>query len=114
MTSIKELEQLRDTSNRRWRSIFVFLTVAVCLVIAGIMGFRTDLDTKVNEIVADGLISLAMFLSISYVAGSSLDYSGVLARFGSRPGVGRGMRPPPADAYAEQFVEPDQFRGGQG
>lgn len=90
-----------DAVNRTRRSIFVFAMCASCLTIATVMGFRTDLITRVNEIVADGLISLAMFLAISYVAGSSIDYSGVLTRFGG----GRNFQRPRGD---------DDFKGGDG
>lgn len=106
-----------EVVNRNRRARFVFITVAGCLITATIMGFRTDLVTKVNELVADGLISLAMFLSISYVAGSSLDYSGVLTRF-----AGRNTQPQDrwGDGYGPSrwsngYAAPDDgFRGGMG
>ncbi|MBS3648877.1 hypothetical protein KEU06_09685 [Pseudaminobacter sp. 19-2017] len=92
----------KDIVNRTRRALFVFITVAFCLTVVTVMGFNPELTGKVSEVVADGLLSLAMFLSISYVAGSTIDYSGVLARF-AQP---RRMALPTS--------EPEEFKGGVG
>lgn len=64
------------------KNSFVFVVVAFSLTIATIMGFDQGLTTKVAEIVADGLISLALFSVVSYLASYSVDYSGLLTKVG--------------------------------
>lgn len=66
--------------SRKRRAWFTFCTVGACITMAFSLAIR-DVDTKVAQIVADGLISLAMWLSIAYVGASSVDYSSVLSRF---------------------------------
>lgn len=66
------------------KSLFVFITIGFCLIVAAYMAFDPELTTKVAEIVADGFISLAMFLAVSFLASSSVDYSGILHKIGGR------------------------------
>lgn len=76
-----------ETPKSQWsKSIFVFVVVAFCLVTSAMMGFDQTLDTKVSEIVADGLISLAMFVAVSFLAAQTIDYSGVMGKLGNRLG----------------------------
>lgn len=86
------------------KNTFVFITIAFCLGVATFMGFDQSLTTKVAEIVADGLISLALFVAVSFLASYSLDYSGVLGKIGSRVSA-RAMAP---EAVQYQSVEPTQ------
>lgn len=74
-----------EEQKTQWgKNAFVFIVIAFCLAIAAIMGFDQGLTTKVSEIVADGLISLALFVAVSYLASYSVDYSGVLNKIGTR------------------------------
>lgn len=96
------------------KTTFVFVVMAFCLIVSTYMGFDTQLTGKVSEIVADGLISLASFLAVSYLASSSVDYSGVLHKIGGRLG-GRVVAPvapdvPPSPGYVAvnpQYVDPN-------
>lgn len=76
------------------KNLFVFVIVAFCLVVATAMGFDQSLTTKVAEIVADGLISLALFTTVSFLASHAIDYSGILTKVGNRMG-GRVVAPQP-------------------
>lgn len=84
-----------ESPKGQWsKSVFVFATVAFCLGVSAKMGFDQTLTTKVSEIVSDGLISLAMFVSVSFLAAQTVDMSGVLSKVGNRL-AGRGIMPPP-------------------
>lgn len=85
------------------KGVFVFATVAFCLVVASMMGFDQDLKTKVSETVADGLISLAMFVAISYLAAQTVDTSGILNKVASR------VSPIQAAAMQAQPAQPPQM-----
>lgn len=75
------------------KNVFVFIVVAFSLSVATIMGFDQNLKTKVAEIVADGLISLALFSVVSYLASYSVDYSGLLTKVGRFGGHNGGNSP---------------------
>lgn len=73
----------QEPVSRIRRSLFVFTTVGFCL--GGALYLATsEKEGKVTEIVADGFITISLALSVSYVAGTSIDYSGVLSRLGGR------------------------------
>jgi hypothetical protein len=92
-----------ESPKTQWsKSIFVFGVVAFCLVVSAMMGFDQTLRTKVSEIVADGLISLAMFVSVSFLAAQTIDYSGVMTKVGNR----LGGRPMPVEPKYEA-VDPE-------
>lgn len=86
------------------KSIFVFAVVAFCLGVSARMGFDQTLTTKVSEIVADGLISLAMFVAVSFLAAQTVDMSGVLTKVGDRLGKRGVTTPPPVPLY--ETVDP--------
>lgn len=90
-----------ETKTPYGKNLFVFVVVAFSLSTATAMGFDQTLTTKVAEIVADGLITLAMFVTISFLASYSVDYSGVLTKVGGRVGA---LVTPPASHYTT--VEP--------
>lgn len=76
----------QEPVSRLRRSLFVFAVTFFCLNGALYLAI-SEKDGKVAEIVADGFITIPLALSISYVAGTSIDYSGVLNRIGG----GRGL-----------------------
>lgn len=99
-----------DTQKSFWsKSIFVFATVAFCLGVAARMGFDQTLTSRVSEIVADGLISLSMFVAISYLAAQAVDPSVVSAIMGRR-----GKKVPDVAASTYQTVDPSEFTDGPG
>lgn len=79
-----------ETGNSKGSNIakiaFVYGVVFFCLGVAALMGFDSELTSKVSETVADGLISLAMFVSVSYLATHSVDTSGILNKVAARIG----------------------------
>jgi len=70
--------------NQIAKGVFVFSTVAFCLYVSSRMGSDPNVKGKVSEIVADGLITLAMFVAISYLAAQTVDTSGILNKVASR------------------------------
>ena len=93
-----------EEQKTQWtKNIFVFGTVGFCLAVTARMGFDQTLTTKMSEIVADGLISLAMFVSVSYLAAQTVDYSGVLSKVGNRLG---GRSVPVAQPVQMQTIDP--------
>lgn len=97
-----------DTQKGFWsKSFFVFATVAFCLGVAARMGFDQTLTSRVSEIVSDGLISLAMFVSISFLAAQAVDPS-VVSSILNR----RGKKMPESTPY--QTVDPSEYTDGPG
>ena len=91
----------QEPVSRIRRSLFVFSVVGFCL--GGSLHLAiAEKEGKVTEIVADGFITIALALSISYVAGTSIDYSGVLARIG-----GKGLSVTPGAETAAR-AEPEK------
>lgn len=90
------------------KGFFVFAVVAFCLVVSAMMGFDQNLKTKVSETVADGLISLAMFVAISYLAAQSVDTSGILSKVTGRLSPSQVMAIPPIVTPSAP-IQPPQF-----
>lgn len=81
-------EETAKTQKLHWtKVIFVFGTVSFCLVVSTMMGFDPAITSKVAEIVADGFISLALFVSVTFLAAETVDRSEILKRIASRTGV---------------------------
>lgn len=94
-----------ETQKGFWiKSIFVFATVAFCLVVSAKMGFDQGLTTRVSEIVADGFISLAMFVSIAFLAAQAVDPSMISKLIGRR-----GSKAPPMEVPNYQSVDPSEY-----
>ena len=60
--------------SRLRRAIFTYVTVAACITLSYLLAMK-GADTKVAQVVADGLITLAMWLALAYVGASAIDYS---------------------------------------
>lgn len=87
--------------------IFVFAVVGFCLITASRMAFDPTLTSKVSEIVADGFISIALFVSVSLLAAQTVDMSGVLTKVGSRFG-GKPVSPVPSyETVDPRIMEPE-------
>jgi hypothetical protein len=95
-----------DTGNSKASHIakiaFVYGVVFFCLGVAALMGFDVSLTGKVADTVADGLISLAMFVSVSYLATHTVDTSGILNKVASRIGGRTPLPAPLPDASTTQ------------
>jgi hypothetical protein len=110
-----------DDGNQKhqWKkTIFSVGLVSFCLGTATKMGFDPTLTTKVSEIVADGLITTAMFCAVSFLAADSVDTSGILHKIGRRMGgrvVADPPPPPPEPVYRavdpNDYVDPSEAKG---
>lgn len=102
--------------SRLRRALFVFSVVGFTLG-GSLYLAMSEKEGKVTEIVADGFITISLALSVSYVAGTSIDYSGVLSRIGGRGlAVAQPQPTPPAtdpdDApEPKQKVDPEDAKG---
>lgn len=102
---------MSEQPKAQWsKSVFVFITVGFCLGVAAKMGFDHTLTTKVSEIVSDGLISLAMFVSVSFLAAQTVDMSGVLTKVGNRLG-GRNLPPVPTYETVDPTLADPEAKG---
>lgn len=101
--------------SRLRRALFVFSVVGFTLGGALYLAM-SGREGKVVEIVADGFITISLALSISYVAGTSIDYSGVLSRIGGKGVVASQQPAPPApepddEPEPKQKVDPEDAKG---
>ncbi len=105
----------QEPVSRLRRALFVFSVVGFTLGGALYLAMSGK-EGKVTEIVADGFITISLALSVSYVAGTSIDYSGVLKRIGGK-GLAVAQQPttpaqePDDEPEPKQKVDPEDAKG---